>query len=153
VFLNRPAGESAGPRTVRPGLHVIGHAADQRYDVLWWDPHTLNLNAPRIFGVRRQELISRTDPETVAAGHRAYDDWRHDRDSVLERAQQPTISAQTVAARARQKGADIDEAAADVTVVDAVLGIPKPGGRRFGTLIHAVLAMVPLTPPRSKSKA
>jgi ATP-dependent exoDNAse (exonuclease V) beta subunit len=142
--LNRPAGESAGPRTVWPGLHVIGDAADQRYDVLWWDPHTLNLNATPIFGVRRQELISRTDSETVAAGRRAYDDWRHDRDHVLERAQQPTISPQTVAERARHKGVDIDEAAADVTFVDAGLSIPKPGGRRFGTLIHAVLAMVPL---------
>jgi len=142
--VDRPAGESAGPRTVRPGRHAIGDSADEKYGVVWWDPHALKLAAPPIFGVRRQELIRETDLETVAAGRRAYDEWRRGRDRVLELAQQPTITLQTVAECARRTATDVDQAAADVSLVDAALGIPKPGGRRFGTLVHAVLAIVPL---------
>ncbi len=142
--VERPAGESAGPRTVRPGRHAIGDSPDHGYDVVWWDPRTLKLDAPSVFGVRREDLIRETDPETVAATRRAYDDWRQDRDRASERAQQPSITLQTVGERAKQRQAGAEQVAGDVTIVDANLGIAKPGGRRFGTLVHAVLATVPL---------
>jgi ATP-dependent helicase/nuclease subunit A len=142
--LDRPAGDAPGPRTVRPGLHAIGEAADQRYAVLWWDPHALDLRAAPVSGIRHDALIRDTDPGIVAAGRRAYDQWRADRDRVLVRAGHPSMAPQPVAERVRKAGPEVDPLAATAGIVDAALGVPKPGGRRFGTLVHAVLALAPL---------
>jgi ATP-dependent helicase/nuclease subunit A len=142
--VRRPADDLAGPRTVSPGLHSIGGASGPGYDVVWWDPHVLHLNVAPAFGLRHDDLIRETDGAVVADGRRTYEEWRGGRDRVRERAARPAIALQTAAERARRQDAEIEQAAASVTVVDAALGIAKPGGRRFGTLVHAVLAAVPL---------
>lgn len=142
--VHRPSGESAGPRTIRPGLHVLGENAGTRYDVVWWDAHALRLDAPPAAGVRGEDLIVDTDGETVAASLRAYEEWRQERDRVRERGQQPSVAVDAAAAAARRGTPDLDEAAAAVQLLDANLGIVKPGGRRFGTLVHAILATVAL---------
>jgi len=102
------------------------------------------LDATPILGVRREDLILETNQDTVTAGRRAYDEWRQNRDRAREQGQQPSITLQTVGERAKQGQTGADQGAVDVTIVDAQLGIAKPGGRRFGTLVHAVLATVPL---------
>jgi ATP-dependent exoDNAse (exonuclease V) beta subunit len=111
---------------------------------MWWDPNVLALKAAPAFGLRHEELIRDTEPGIVAAGRRAYEEWRLERDSLVERARHPAITVETVVERARRNGADLAQAAQGVAIVDTALGVDHPGGRRFGALIHAVLASVPL---------
>jgi ATP-dependent helicase/nuclease subunit A len=144
TVVDRPAGASAGPSTVVPGRYSIGETDHDRYDVIWWDPHCLRLDVPARLGVAREDLIVDTNPDTIAASTRAYQDWRQDRDHVVERGRRPSIQLETVVQRARRLGREADGAAADITIVDAASDIRKPGGRRFGTLVHAVLATIPL---------
>lgn len=143
--VDRSPGDSAGPRTVRPGRHTVGDINPERYDVVWWDPHTLALQVPPTLGVRREDLISATaDPATVADGLHTYETWRGDGEAVRQRAEQPSVVFQTVHERARHSDAAADEAGAAVTIVDAAVGLPRPGGPRFGSLVHATMAIVPL---------
>jgi ATP-dependent helicase/nuclease subunit A len=85
-----------------------------------------------------------------------YEKWRDERATVVAQAGRPTIRVQTAtawAADAAQKG--IDEAILDDSLVASgfsrkidIVEMPgaekRPRGARFGTLVHAVLATVPL---------
>jgi len=83
--------------------------------------HRLHGASAFMLGVRREDLILETDQETVAAGRRAYDEWRLDRDHTRERGQQPSITFQTVGDRAKHSQAGTDQLAGDVTITDAKL--------------------------------
>jgi ATP-dependent helicase/nuclease subunit A len=142
--VGRPPGESPGPRTVRPGLHTLGEREDERYGVVWWDPHTLTLGIAPVPGVPRGDLLADTDKETVADGRRVYDEWQAARQRTREDGRRPSIAVATAVGVARHEVPDSGESAAAVELVDAGLGIPKPGGPRFGTLVHLALAAIPL---------
>jgi ATP-dependent helicase/nuclease subunit A len=148
--VERPAGESAGPRTVRPGLHTIDGTDGTRYQVAWWDPHVLRLDAPPVVGVRREDLIVDTDADTVADGQRRYDEWREARERIRDRGRRPSLTVEIATAAASRSSLEIERAAAEVEIVDAGLDIAKPGGRRFGSLIHAVLATIPFDATREQ---
>lgn len=172
--LNRPDGDPATPHTVAPGLHhFAGSPAQDRphrteapsmpdtpapdvpkagpgsYDVVWWDPGVLALGAVSSFGLRRDDLIVKDgDPAAVGTRLRAYEAWRAARAAAIADASRPQLRVQTAtawAAEAAQAGVDVPLAdAADVALVDLPGAAGRPRGRRFGTLVHAVLATVPL---------
>ncbi len=147
--VNRPDGDPATPLTVAPGSHRFPGSADSGYDVVWWDPHALNLGAASSFGLRRDDLIVRDgDPAAVAARLDAYETWRSGRAAVVARASVPGTRVQTATAWAAQAARDgVDAAiaaAAQVEVVELPGAAGRPRGPRFGTLVHAVLATVPL---------
>src|SRR5581483_3345622 len=125
--LVRPGG-SAGTSTVSPGLHV--RSADPpgsgEFAVVWWDPRALKLGAEAPLGIRRPELIVKdVAPDIVEAGLAAYNSWRERRRQILASGAQSALAVQTVTELA--KGA-----------------AERPSGRRFGALMHAVLATLPL---------
>jgi hypothetical protein len=126
------------------------------YSVTWWDPHALHLGAASSFGLRRDDLIVK-DGDMFAVEDRLadYEKWRDERASVVAQAAWPSVRIQTAtawAADAAQLG--IDEGllaqSLDSTRID-IVQIPgaekRPRGARFGTLVHAVLATVPLDAP------
>jgi ATP-dependent exoDNAse (exonuclease V) beta subunit len=141
--LERPNDETARPSTVCPGLHVFNEGEpDGRYDVAWWDPAVLALGAAPPFGLRREDLISReVEPEVVAEGERRYMAWRAGRAAAIEAGRAPSLTVRTVTEWAR---ATTGDAAAAVETVVVDLTGQRPGGARFGTLVHAALATVPL---------
>ena len=144
TVLNRPDGDPATSRTVCPGRHRLG-SGDGVYDVVWWsaEPGVLELGAQPPYGLRRDDLIVReVAPEVVAAAKRAYRDWRHERDAAIARASMPSVTVRT-ATEAAKAGAR-DGAAIDVRVEEIAGAAGRPGGIRFGTLVHAVLADAPL---------
>jgi ATP-dependent helicase/nuclease subunit A len=51
---------------------------------------------------------------------------------------------ETVSDRARRKAAEGDRAAAEVALVELGQDVSHPAGARFGALVHAVLAAIPL---------
>jgi ATP-dependent exoDNAse (exonuclease V) beta subunit len=116
-FMGRP------DESVKPGLHG---------DVVWWDPAILNLGVEPRFGIQHQNLLAQ-GPE-AEPGAVAYRAWRERRDR---------INAQ--GARASVDLFLPSEAAADsiepgeVEIVSIPRIGPRPGGRRFGDLVHAGL--------------
>ncbi len=78
----------------------------------------------------------------------AYERWRAERDGVVRAASQPSRQVQTATSwAASAASAGIDEAIAEGSTIE-VVALPgsadRPRGPRFGTLVHAVLATVPL---------
>jgi ATP-dependent exoDNAse (exonuclease V) beta subunit len=141
--LNRPEGDPARPTTVAPGSFSLPHP------VIWWDPSLLRLNATSSFGLRRDDLIVK-DGDMFAVEDRlaAYEHWRKDRENLVEQGSAATMRVQTATAWAAEAArAGVDEAiaaSADISVVEIGGAALRPRGARFGTLVHATLAVVPL---------
>ncbi len=142
--LNRPEGDPAGPHTVAPGLYAY-----PGYSVVWWDPRALHLHAASSFGLRRDDLIVK-DGDMFAVEDRMseYERWREARARVLAEGSRPSLRverATTWAAAAAEAGLDEEIAGAGpIEVVELAGAASRPRGPRFGTLVHAVLATVPL---------
>jgi hypothetical protein len=153
--VTRPDGDPAGAKTVAPGTHAFGvrsSAGGPAYDVVWWDPHILRLGVPSPFGLHRDDLIVK-DGNMFATEElkQHYERWRDDRAAIIATAEQPSVKVQTataVAAAAAQEGIDAVIAETPGIRIAALPGSAnRPRGPRFGTLVHAVLATVPLDAP------
>jgi len=148
--LERADRDTPGRDNVHPGLHAFGQSLDDdagdRYGVVWWDPRRLTLDVQRVYGLRREDLIQDPGRETVEADRKRYDEWLTARQAAQERGARPSLRVRAVTEWARA-APDDDETAAlarDVALVTAARGGARPGGPRFGTLVHAVLATVAL---------
>jgi ATP-dependent exoDNAse (exonuclease V) beta subunit len=138
--LVRPGGTAVGTSTVSPGLHVV--SGDAEFSVVWWDPSVLKLGAEAPIGIRRPELIVKdVAPEVVESGLAGYNAWRDRREQALAAGSQNSVAVRTVTQAA--KGAS-DGALPDVEIVELPRAPNRPSGSRFGALVHAVLASVPL---------
>jgi ATP-dependent exoDNAse (exonuclease V) beta subunit len=143
--LERPEGDPATSRTVCPGEHHLG-AGDNSFSVIWWSPEpaVLNLEAEAPLGLRRDDLIVKdVAPEIRARYQRDYMSWRRSRDEAVTRAKEPSITVIT-ATEAADRGDQLAVANIDVRVEDLSGNSVREGGARFGTLVHALLADVPL---------
>jgi ATP-dependent exoDNAse (exonuclease V) beta subunit len=149
--LERPDRDTPGRDNVRPGLHTF-EEADRRYDVVWWDPRRLTLDVQRVYGLRREDLIQDPGREIVEGDRRRYDEWRAGRQAAQERGARPSLRVRTVTEWAAATPEDDGTAAraGTVEVIAAAPGAARPGGPRFGTLVHAVLATVALDAARSQ---
>ena len=140
--LTRPDGDPASMLTVCPGLHRVG-PDDDAGAVVWWAPQELSLGAQASFGLRRDDLIVKdVSPAVLRRRLDAYAAWRTARDTAIATARTPSLDVQTAtewAASETGQGMDID-----VTIESAAGEEARPGGPRFGTLVHALLAGVPL---------
>ena len=142
--LERPEGDPATSRTVCPGEHRFGSGAGG-YSVVWWSPEpaVLHLDAEAPLGLRRDDLIVKdVAPEIRARYLREYMSWRDGREQAVARATAPSIDVITATEAAiGGQGFPID-----VRVADAAGSVVRPGGPRFGTLVHALLADLPISP-------
>jgi ATP-dependent helicase/nuclease subunit A len=132
-----PAGGS-----VRPGLHKprVG-----THTVAWWDPNVLALEAEEHVGVRQQRILEADESGTeVARGEQTYLQWKEGRSAAIAQASHPSIKVKTATAFAA--GAGLSEPDLTRIQIEKVSrgDIERPSGRRFGALVHAVLATVNL---------
>ncbi len=167
--LTRPEGDPASAQTVSPGQHQIGDGPEAA-SVVWWSPEpgALPIGAVAPFGLRRDDLIVRdVDPGALRRLLGDYAAWRSTLSGAVAAASVPSIRVRTatevaaapraIAATGDGKGlqmdeddtdvdADVDTAADAVAVerLDATDASARPGGARFGSLVHALLADVPL---------
>jgi ATP-dependent exoDNAse (exonuclease V) beta subunit len=125
-----PDGESS----VAPGWHAIGDG-----HVVWWDPAVLALDPPPVGGVRQQDLLV-LDQELGLdrAGVDDFERWRASRADALARGAAPSFAVTTATRLAAGQ-----VAAAVLVSETGAARSQRPHGRRFGTLVHAVLADVP----------
>jgi ATP-dependent exoDNAse (exonuclease V) beta subunit len=145
--LERPDSGTPGRDNVRPGLHVLGDEGAGRYGVAWWDPRRLALDVQRVYGLRREDLIKDPGRETAEADRKRYDEWLDARRSAQERGARPSLRVRTVTDRAARGAPDGGEGAVpapEVARIVAPPGVARPGGPRFGTLVHAALATIAL---------
>ena len=145
----RPDDETPGPDNVRPGLHELP-AAEGSYPVVWWDPSRLALDVEPLLGLRRDDLLKDVGGG-VADGDRArHEAWLAARQRAIEQGSRPSLLVQRVTEWASAPGSAVAElAAVDVEVIETRSAAERPGGPRFGTLVHAVLASVPLDARRA----
>jgi len=131
--------------TVRPGTYQMGdEAAGQGYSVVWWDPRLLEASTDEGRGLRRNDLIAKdASPLDVAADRARYDEWKARRASVQALGSVPSMIVTTpTQLKDSDPGSRIPDP--DVTIEDAAVKTVRPSGKRFGTLVHALLASVPL---------
>jgi ATP-dependent exoDNAse (exonuclease V) beta subunit len=141
----RADGQQPDESTVRPGAYsLVDPGSNAEYTVVWWDPLLLDAPPRNARGLRREDLISlNASPADVAADRARYDAWRDKR----QRAQQTGALASTTLVTATEitKQATQGAAVPDVKVEDTGIFIEaRPSGKRFGTLVHALLATLPL---------
>ena len=107
----------------------------------WWDPLLLGKRPDDARGLRREELISRdANPIDVAADRAAYD-----RGASAVQPCRPRAAWRRLRVLTATELAEAPEGKADqITIEDAGFGVIRPSGKRFGTLVHAVLATLPM---------
>jgi hypothetical protein len=124
-----PAGGS-----IMPGLH---YPAENGPPVVWWDPAALELDVQEQAPLRQQRILE-ADPDGTS--EKSYASWKAARDEVIVSASRPSKSVQTVTALAR---VEPSEGQVEVEIVSPA-DLERPSGKRFGTLVHAVLSAVDL---------
>jgi ATP-dependent helicase/nuclease subunit A len=138
-----PTGDPPAVGSVRPGLHrPVAHGPQ----VVWWDPRALALEVEEHAALRHQRILE-MDPDgaAAAASEQNYTAWEEGREALLSRASHPSISIQTVTALARLEALQHPRARPSVQVEMIERGgIERPSGRRFGALVHALLASIDL---------
>jgi ATP-dependent helicase/nuclease subunit A len=145
--LKRPYDEPAHEATVRPGAHGFG-AGPAAYTVVWWDPRTLELGKAPSFSIRQQELLEKGNDEVVTKRLADYRQWSEGRAELLSRGAVPSLGFQTATERSKVE----IPFAGEVEIVE-IAKEERPYGPRFGTLVHGVLASVPLDGGAAKISA
>jgi ATP-dependent exoDNAse (exonuclease V) beta subunit len=117
--------------SVRPGLLRSKHGT---HEVVWWDPSKLELNVDARGGLRYEKLLAVDGGVSLAA----YREWQRERAALIESAAKPQFRIFRVSEATDPPGDPIPVAVESVAKAQG-----RPGGRRFGTLMHAVLRDVP----------
>ena len=131
--------------TVWPGLHRFAekNKRDAEYGVVWWDPRALTLGVPQSFGIRQEELLKEPDdPEVLKNDLKSYEGWRTSWDAVKKKAGIASVVFRTATAESRRD--DFEGSPPEVELVELPRQGDRPRGARFGALVHATLATVPL---------
>jgi ATP-dependent exoDNAse (exonuclease V) beta subunit len=148
--LSRPRDLARPSTSVRPGFH---EPRSGTASVVWWNPSVLALEVDELAPVRHQRILQ-IDSDGVAAraSEQGYAAWKAEREALLTRAARPSVSVQTVTSFARTRTASIHASAENALVHDSPIvvetldrsDLDRPGGRRFGTLVHRILASIDL---------
>ena len=131
TVLDRPLDSiSQDEPSVKPGLHTPRCG---KHAVVWWDPAALKLNAPENFGLRQVDIL---EPVGAASESVAlYTAWKDARASSVERGQSKDFDV-VIATALNESPPD---AVAVMMIELAAKDLGRPGGVRFGALLHAIL--------------
>jgi ATP-dependent exoDNAse (exonuclease V) beta subunit len=143
----RPDDVVQPPLAVTPGLH---RPQAGQHRVVWWAPSALELSVLENVGLKQQRLLSIDESgERSETGIRAHALWQAARASVRADAAAPSIRVVTATEHAQVAG----DGVGDVSIERVERSAERPSGRRFGTLVHATLAVVDLGAARKDVSA
>jgi ATP-dependent helicase/nuclease subunit A len=130
--------------SVIPGQH---RPRAGEHHVVWWDPSALDLDKEHDVGLRQQKILAADVTGTVAEeGERLHAEWQEKRSQSIAAGSKPSLRVRTVT-EAKNDPKLVATAAALSSVAfertDASR-TGRPHGKRFGVLVHAILAAVPL---------
>lgn len=125
--------------SVQPGRHVPRAGT---HAVVWWDPRALPLNRELGGGLRQSQVLEADESnERALASEAAHAAWIARRDGALVTAARKSIISVSVTEEAKTATLAGPFVTVHETQVDRR---NRPGGKRFGTLVHATLAAVDL---------
>ncbi|MBI2376341.1 MAG: UvrD-helicase domain-containing protein [Deltaproteobacteria bacterium] len=125
---------------VRPGLHEVRGS-----NVIWWDPALLASGPADPVALEHVALLVQKGNEEVAEASRAlYERFRSQRAEDLERGAAPSARP----FNPTQASADPPGYSQRVEIARCAIKPKRPSGRRFGTLVHSILAHVDLDADR-----
>jgi ATP-dependent exoDNAse (exonuclease V) beta subunit len=109
------------------------------HEVVWWDPRALELEREVENWLRERDFLLVEDgaAEANAQGHQR---WQERRREALDRGARPSLRVETATARSLLAPAGEPVGLNSVELRD----FTRPRGKRFGALVHAVLAEVDL---------
>jgi ATP-dependent helicase/nuclease subunit A len=119
----------------KPGLH---RAESGKNGVVWFDPRVLKLNKEDASGLEADEALREDDvegPKSIAE----YEAWKVERGEAVANSALPSM---TVVVARDLPAPEVSGAVPVEQTVAPRAG--RPSGRRFGELVHACLATVPL---------
>jgi len=132
TVLGRPTERLGQPEdSVRPGLHTPQAG---QHSVVWWDPIGLRLDVAAGFGLRQEDILAADPAACAAEGIARYREWQTERQRTFESGQLPAfriVSPSDGLANPPELRPIVVESVAQVA--------GRPGGRRFGILVHAML--------------
>jgi ATP-dependent exoDNAse (exonuclease V) beta subunit len=155
VIERGPKGRPPVQGSVRPGLH---YPKVDGPGVVWWDPTALSREVDEQEQLRHQRILEADPDGTVAAASEENcAAWKAGREALLSQAFYPSMSVRTVTSLARTAAAESStenmavkaggraRTRPDIIVETVERGDrDRPHGRRFGALVHALLASVDL---------
>jgi ATP-dependent helicase/nuclease subunit A len=138
-----PQGVTPATGSVRPGSH---RPLQNGPNVVWWDPSFLTLDVEEHGALRHQRILEAgSDGIPGTESERDYAVWKNRRANLLSESSRPSISIQTVTAHASSNTFERFADRPSVQIEKIERSDPeRPGGRRFGALVHAILAAVDL---------
>jgi ATP-dependent helicase/nuclease subunit A len=141
--LERPGDAfDAAEASVKPGLH---RPKSGEHRVVFWDPRALDLDREDEAGLRHERVLAKGPAAAESEAH--HDAWKSARAETIEKASIPSLRVRSVTeakedASLSPKGV---EAPVEIAVAPSVReSATRPHGKRFGILVHAILASVPL---------
>lgn len=151
VLARPPRVDRDAASSVAPGLHQARGGPP----VVWWDPAALGLGKEPEGGLRQQRILAADASNVISEeGLLAHRAWAEARAFLLARGGERTLPVRTVteiveteeAAPAAWATRERDGAEPFVALLDTgVDRRDRPRGKRFGTLVHAVLAAIDLS--------
>ena len=132
TVLERPTEHLGQPEdSVRPGLHrpQAGH-----HQVVWWDPIGLRPDVAPGFGLRQEDILAAEPAARAAEGIARYRQWQTERQRTLESAQLPAFRIVSPT-----EGIEDPPELRSIHIESVTAEAERPGGRRFGILVHATL--------------
>ena len=152
TVVERPQNALRRPGSVSPGLHqpVAGE-----HRVVWWDPAILPPRAEGRTSTRWTEYLKEDQAKVHSQeGIRAHEEWQEHRRAVRQQALRPEWAVASATSHVLDEisvPSSDAESGVEVEVID--IDFTRPHGKRFGTLVHAVLSVVGLTAKRDEIDA
>jgi ATP-dependent exoDNAse (exonuclease V) beta subunit len=126
---------------IRPGLHRPERGM---HEVVWWDPSLFEHPLAPKPGLRRDLLLRAAEDGEPGEGAVEHDRWLRRRSDIQDRGNAPSQRIATVTRLVETERPAI-AGAADVGIAEIEgRDLLRPGGKRFGALVHEVLARAPL---------
>jgi hypothetical protein len=113
--------------------------------VAWFDPRVLDLSARGAYGLRQEQFLAKDGGGEAEAGIARYEAWKRAMEEAIETGGRATM----LPLRASEALFMPDGFSGVIDEVKLSRLPDRPGGRRFGTLVHAILRDVPLDADRA----
>ena len=117
--------------SVHPGLHTPQTGDHQ---VVWWDPLGLKLDVAQGSGLRQEDILAAEPAARAAEGTARYRQWQTERQRTLASGQLPAYRIVSPT-----EGIEDPPERRSIVVESVTTAAERPGGRRFGILVHAML--------------
>ncbi len=148
TVLLRPAEYFGHPEdSVHPGLHRP-QAGD--HQVVWWDPSGLRLDVATGAGLRQEDILAPEPAARAAEGTERYRQWQLERLRTFEKGSLPAFRIVSPT-----EGSEGPPERRAIHTEEVPKAAERPGGRRFGILVHAILRDLDLsgTPDQIAARA